>query len=109
MRAIDPRLLRRTRAARPLLALDTALGIGSAAAVLVQASVLALIVARAFRGEPLAKLLPWFALLVTAFVLRGAFAWAMEVAGRRAAWSVLSELRIALVEKRLRTQPLGGR
>ncbi len=29
----------------------------------------------------------------------------MEVAGRRAAWSVLSELRLALVERRLRTQP----
>ena len=29
----------------------------------------------------------------------------MEVAGRRAAWSVLSELRLALVERRLRAQP----
>ncbi len=33
------------------------------------------------------------------------FAWAMEVAGRRAAWNVLSDLRLALVAKRLRTQP----
>ena len=31
----------------------------------------------------------------------------MEVAGRRAAWNVLSELRLALVEKRLRDDPLG--
>ena len=30
----------------------------------------------------------------------------MEVAGRRAAWSVLSELRLALVERRLRAQPM---
>ena len=29
----------------------------------------------------------------------------MEIAGRRAAWSVLSELRLALVERRLRAQP----
>ena len=29
----------------------------------------------------------------------------MEVAGRRAAWSVLSELRMALVKQRLRAQP----
>ena len=29
----------------------------------------------------------------------------MEVSGRRAAWSVLSELRLALVERRLRAQP----
>jgi thiol reductant ABC exporter CydD subunit len=31
----------------------------------------------------------------------------MEVVGRRAAWSVLSELRLALTEKRLRSQPTG--
>ncbi len=30
----------------------------------------------------------------------------MEIAGRRAAWSVLSELRLALVERRLRAQPM---
>ena len=46
------------------------------------------------------------ALLVVAFALRGAFAWGMETAGRRAAWSVLSELRLALVRKRLRSQPI---
>ncbi len=66
---------------------------------------LARIAARAFDGAPLRSLRSEFALLVIAFLLRGAFAWAMEVAGRRAAWSVLSELRLALVEKRLRTQP----
>ena len=38
-------------------------------------------------------------------MLRGALAWGMEIAGRRAAWSVLSELRLALVERRLRAQP----
>ena len=32
-------------------------------------------------------------------------AWGFEVAGRRAASTVLSELRLALVERRLRTQP----
>ncbi len=39
------------------------------------------------------------------FALRGALMWGMEIAGRRAAWSVLSELRLALVETRLRAQP----
>jgi thiol reductant ABC exporter CydD subunit len=105
MRALDPRLLRRTRSARPLLAVDTALGIATAVAVLAQATLLARIVARAFDGVPLSRLSVDFALLLAAFVLRGACAWGMEVAGRRAAWSVLSELRMALVEKRLRTQP----
>ena len=33
MRALDPRLLRRTKSARPLLALDTILGIVTALAV----------------------------------------------------------------------------
>ena len=106
MRSLDPRLLQRTTSVRPLLAVDSALGLATALAVLLQASMLALIVAEAFTGEPLSGLGREFALLVTAFVLRGASAWGMEIAGRRAAWSVLSELRLALVEKRLRAQPL---
>ncbi|MBV9940691.1 MAG: thiol reductant ABC exporter subunit CydD [Solirubrobacterales bacterium] len=106
MRALDPRLLHRTRSARPLLCIDTALGLGVALAVLVQASLLARIVGRAFHGVPVHSLGPDFALLVLAFAARGACAWGMEVAGRRAAWSVLSELRLALVEKRLSTQPI---
>ena len=105
MRALDPRLLRRTKSARPLLTLDTLLGAGAALAVLLQASMLALIVARAFNGVPLDRLWPYFGLLLSAFLGRGACAWAMEIAGRRAAWSVLSELRLALVEKRLSAQP----
>ena len=105
MRALDPRLLGRTKSARPLLTLDCGLGIGTALAVLLGATMLARIAARAFHGTPLRELWPDFALLVIAFAVRGAFAWAMEVAGRRAAWSVLSELRLALVERRLRAHP----
>ena len=106
MRALDPRLLRRTRSARPLLALDIALGVVTALAVIAQASLLARIVARAFAGDSARGLALEFVLLVAAFVVRGACAWGMEVAGCRAAWGVLSELRMALVEKRLRTQPV---
>lgn len=106
MRALDPRLLRRTKSVRPLLAADCALGIGTALAVLLGATMLARIAARAFDGTGLSALGPDFAVLVIAFVARGAFVWAMEVAGRRAAWSVLSELRLALAAQRLRTQPL---
>ena len=105
MRALDPRLLSRTRSARPLLVTDVVLGIGTSVAVLLGATMLARIAAKAFHGAPLHALGPDFAWLVLAFVLRGAFAWAMEVAGRRAAWGVLSDLRLALVAKRLRTQP----
>jgi ATP-binding cassette, subfamily C, bacterial CydD len=106
VRALDPRLLHRTKAARPLLVLDVVLGIATALAILVQATLLARIVAHAFVRAPLRTLLPDLALLVTAFLVRAGLAWGMEVAGRRAAWSVLSELRLALVAKRLRGQPL---
>ena len=105
MRALDPRLLGRTKSVRPLLIVDCALGTATALAVLLGATMLARIAARAFHGTPLHKLWLDFALLVAAFAARGAFAWAMEVAGRRAAWGVLSELRLALVSKRLVTQP----
>jgi ATP-binding cassette, subfamily C, bacterial CydD len=106
LRALDPRLLSRTKSARPLLTVDIALGIGTALAVLVQASMLARIVARAFDGVPIQRLWPEFAALVLAFAWRGGCAWGMEIAGRRAAWSVLSELRLALAAKRLRSQPV---
>jgi ATP-binding cassette subfamily C protein CydD len=106
MRALDPRLVRRTAAARPLLAIDTLLGVATALAVLAQASVLSLIVARAFDGAPVRGLGTEFGLLVLAFAIRAGCAWGMEVSGRRAAWSVLSELRLALVERRLRAQPM---
>jgi len=53
MPALDPRLLRHARPARMLLGLDTALGLATAVLVLVQASLLAWIVARAFRGASL--------------------------------------------------------
>jgi ATP-binding cassette, subfamily C, bacterial CydD len=105
VRALDPRLLRRARSARPLLTIDIALGIGTALAILVQATLLAKIVARTFGGAPVGALGLDFALLVAAFAARALCAWGMEVAGRRAAWSVLSELRMALAEKRLRSQP----
>ncbi len=106
MRALDPRLLRRTESARPLLACDTILGVATAIAVLMQASLIARIVAHAFAGAPARSLGLDFGLLVAAFALRGGFAWGMEVAGRRAAWSVLSELRLRLVQTRLGAQPM---
>ena len=106
MRALDPRLLRRTSAARPLLVLDAALGIATGLAVLAQGTLIALIIARAFAGRGLHALVLELALLGLAFAARGGLAWGMEVAGRRAAWTVLSELRLALVARRLGADPL---
>jgi thiol reductant ABC exporter CydD subunit len=104
VRALDQRLVRRTRPVRPLLAVDTALGAATVALVLVQATLLARVVARAFDGASLAALRRDLVALALVFAGRGALAWAMEVAGRRAATSVLSELRLAVVERRLSTQ-----
>ena len=75
-------------------------------AVLAQATLLARIVARAFHGAALHSLELDFILLAGAFALRALSTWGMEVAGRRAAWDVLSELRLALAEKRLRGAPI---
>ncbi|MGZ4203233.1 MAG: ABC transporter transmembrane domain-containing protein, partial [Thermoleophilaceae bacterium] len=105
MRALDPRLLRRTRAVRPLLALDSGLGLATIAPVIAQATLLAHVVARAFDGASLSALKVELALLVVAFGARGALAWSMEVAGRRAASSVLSELRLELTARRLGAHP----
>jgi ATP-binding cassette, subfamily C, bacterial CydD len=49
-RGLDRRLLRRARAARALLAADVALGVAATAATIAQASLLGVIVARAFHG-----------------------------------------------------------
>jgi thiol reductant ABC exporter CydD subunit len=88
-----------------LLATDTAIGLATALLVLLQATLLATIVARAFRGASLDDVSGELILLVLVFAGRGLLAWGFEVAGRRAAWTVLSELRLALVERRLRAQP----
>lgn len=106
MRALDPRLVARTRSARPLLVADTAMGIATTVPVIVQATVLAGVVTRAFGRDPTARLGPAVAALVCAFAVRGALGWGMEVAGRRAAASVLSELRLDVARRRLCTQPL---
>ncbi len=105
MRALDPRMLRRARSARVLLWADAAIGFATALLVLIGATLIARIVARAFHGASLADVWGDVVLLVVVFAARGTLAWGFEVAGRRAASGVLSELRVALVGHRLRAQP----
>ena len=105
MRALDPRLVRRARPVRVLLAVDVALGVATALLVLAQATLLAHIVAHAFHGAPLDAVGIELALLALAFAARGLLAWGFEIAGARAASDVLSELRLELVARRLRAQP----
>ena len=105
MRVLDPRLLRAARPARAALGADVAAGLGIALLVLAQAWLLARIVAAAFAGVAPADLVDELVLLAAAFAARGALGWGVEVAGRRAASAVLSELRLALAARRLRAQP----
>jgi thiol reductant ABC exporter CydD subunit len=70
-----------------------------------QATLLASTVAKAFEGASLQKFSPMLGLLALTFAGRALLAWGFEIAGRRAASSVLSQLRLELVERRLRDQP----
>jgi thiol reductant ABC exporter CydD subunit len=105
VRALDPRLVRRARPVRVLLGVDVALGVATALLVLVQATLLARIVARAFEGASLGDVTTDLVLLALSFAGRGVLAWGFEVAGARAATDVLSSFRLELVERRLRDRP----
>ena len=105
MRAIDPRLLRRARPVRVLLATDAALGTLAALLALAQAVLIADVAARAFDGAELRDVAGALALLTAVVLARAATTWGFEVAGRRAAADVLSGLRLDLVTHRLRNRP----
>jgi thiol reductant ABC exporter CydD subunit len=105
MSALDPRLLRRARAARALVGADIAIGLAMALLVLFQATLLARVVARSFEGAALDDVSRDLVLLALVFAGRGVLAWGFELAGRLAAAGVLSQLRLELVERRLRDEP----
>jgi ATP-binding cassette, subfamily C, bacterial CydD len=107
MRSLDPRLVRRAQPVRMLLAADVAIGIATTALVLAQASLLAWIVAHAFHGGSLGEVEPELVALLCVFAARAVLAWGFEVAGRRAATTVLSDLRLTLAGQRLRRGAAG--
>jgi ATP-binding cassette subfamily C protein CydD len=92
---------------RRLLWLDVCLGTAAAVLVLIQATLLARIVARAFNGASAREVSLDLGLLALTFAARGLLTWLFELAGRHAASSVLSGLRLELVERRLSDQPIG--
>jgi thiol reductant ABC exporter CydD subunit len=105
MRFLDPRLVHRGRAVRTMLAADAALGVVAALLVLAQAVLLARVAARSFGGASLEDVAAPLGLLVAVIVARAAAAWGFEVVGRRAAGGALSQLRLDLVQRRLRENP----
>ncbi len=105
MRGLDPRLVHRARAVRVALAADAALGVLAALLILARAVLIARIAARGFGGASLDDLVAPLVLLVAVEAGRALAAWSFEVVGRRAAGDVLSQLRVAVVERRLHGQP----
>ena len=104
MRVLDPKLFHRVRHARIALGFDVALGLLATVAILLQAGVFASIVVDAFGGEsPSAGTIAALAAIVLArAILAGGF----ETVGRLAGARILSELRLTLVERRLKEAPL---
>ena len=102
---LDRRLLRRARSVRLLLAADVAIGGAAAALVVAQATLLARVIAGSFAGDAVDDLARPLELLLLAFAGRAVLAWAFEVVGRLAATSVLSQLRLALAERRIADEP----
>jgi thiol reductant ABC exporter CydD subunit len=109
VRLLDPRLARRARSVRRLLAVDTAIGLAAALLVLAQAVLIADVAARGFAGASPGEVRAPLAALVLVTLGRAVTAWAFEALGRRAATDVVSGLRLELVERRLRTDPAGLR
>jgi len=103
--ALDPRLLGRARAVRSLLVADALIGVVAALLVLAQAVLLARVAARAFDGGSLADVARPLGALVAVVLARSLTVWGFETAGRRAATRVVSQLRLDLVEARLRHRP----
>lgn len=104
---VDRRLLAESRAARAQLGVSTLLGLGSAAAIVAQAALLARVIARSAQGHAtLVMLGGTLAALAVVIVVRGLLAGAFETTGRIGATRVMSELRARLAEQLLVRSPL---
>jgi ATP-binding cassette, subfamily C, bacterial CydCD len=100
VRALDPRLLRYARAIRTFLLASVALGVLSALVIVLQAWLLAYVVAGAFRGgRDVAQLQTQLLWLLCVVVARAVVAWGSELAASRASARAKSQLRAALLER----------
>jgi thiol reductant ABC exporter CydD subunit len=100
MRALDPRLLRYARATRTFISISVALGAFRALLIVIQAWLLADIVASAFLGgRSVAQLQARLAALLLVVIARAAAAWAAELAAVRCSARAKSQLRGALLER----------
>jgi ATP-binding cassette, subfamily C, bacterial CydD len=105
MRPFDRRLTRYARAGRGLLGLTVGLGAAATALIIVQAGLLARVLAGAARGIGTAGLGGALTALLVVVAARALLSYASEAAALRAASSVKSQLRRRLTEHVLRLGP----
>ncbi|NUR93812.1 MAG: thiol reductant ABC exporter subunit CydD, partial [Kribbellaceae bacterium] len=100
MPAVDRRLLRHTRGTRIFLVLSGVIGTAQAVLILIQAWLLAVIIADAFLGGlGLDRLRGRVIALAATLLGRAALSWVAEVVAQRCSAAVKSELRMRLLEK----------
>ncbi|WP_112237002.1 thiol reductant ABC exporter subunit CydD [Kribbella monticola] len=103
MKPVDPRLLRRAKAARTFLAGSVLIGVATGLLIVVQAVLLATAIADVvLRGE-LAAVIVWS--LVAVIAGRALLSWLQEVVAQRAAAAVKSTLRRQVLEHSLKLGP----
>jgi ATP-binding cassette subfamily C protein CydD len=105
VKALDPRLLRYSAAARGYLAVTVVLGLAATGLILIQASLLARLLAGAATGTGLTVLGGALVALVGVLMARAAASYGGEVTALRAAAAVKSQLRRRLVDHALRLGP----
>ncbi|MCW2825601.1 MAG: cydD [Aeromicrobium sp.] len=106
MPPLDPRLVRRSRGVRRLLAVSVALGVVTAATVVAVAYAVAEVVAHRFDGRPVTALAVVAAL---GLGVRAGVTWLHTAVSARAAATVKAELRTEVVDDLLDPRRLGPR
>ena len=106
MKPLDPRLIRRSRAARGFLAAGGALALVQAAAIVAFAWALASLVTGFIDGMVMPDAVPLLVLLVAAASVRAVAAWLWDVVGSAGAVRVKAELRSELLTA-LEAEPEG--
>jgi thiol reductant ABC exporter CydD subunit len=106
--AVDPQLWHLGRRTRVYFTLLVALGVGTGALVIMQAWLIAAIVARAFaHGQPLDAMRALVVALTLVVAARALLDWGRDLAGHRASAGVKAELRRELVHHAARLGPHG--
>jgi ATP-binding cassette, subfamily C, bacterial CydD len=105
MKPLDPRLLRHSAAARGYLAVTVALGVAATGLILLQASLIAHVLAAAATGTGVTVLAGALGVLAAVLAARAAVGYGGEVTALRAAAAVKSQLRRRLTDHVLKLGP----